>query len=238
MKQAAIIIPTTGSALVKYAIESAISQTYKNTIVYLVVDGSIYYDAVNSILKGIDIPDNLKVYYLPENTGANGQNGHRIYSAFSFLSSADYLFYLDQDCFYDENHVESSVDLIESKDLKWSFSLRKIVSVDGNYLCNDDCESLGHYKPVFNYNLCDTGTYCVTREVAMLVSPYFVGDWGHDRRYYEVLSRGFPKFSCTGKYTLNYRLGGDNNLKEDFWKHWNEKVEVMYNGKLPWRENG
>jgi glycosyltransferase involved in cell wall biosynthesis len=238
MKQAAIIIPTTGAETVWKAVESALAQTYENTKVYLVTDGIEYTSKVVAKSLFQNYGKKFVEYYLPENTGANGQNGHRIYSAFSFLVDADYILYLDQDCWFDEHHVEKCIDEIESKNLDWCYSLRKIVSKEGEYICNDDCESLGKYAPVFNYNLCDTSTYCIKREVAMLVAPYFVGGWGHDRRYFEVLSNNFQKFESSGEYTLNYRLGGDNNLTGDFWISWNKEVEKKYNGKYPWRNNG
>ena len=235
MKQAAIIIPTTGNSKVEFAIESAIKQTYQNTKVYVVVDGAQY----STFIDNLDIDSNkVEIYYLPENTGANGQNGHRIYSAMSFLVNADYILYLDQDCWFDENHVESCINLIEKNDLDWVHSLRKIHSPTAGYICNDDCESLGMSTPVFNYALVDTNCYCIKREVAMMVAPYFVGGWGHDRRYLQVLVNNFDKFDCTGKYTTNYRLGGDNNLTGEFWQTWNLKVEEMYAGKeFPWRKN-
>lgn len=238
MKQSAIIIPTTGTKEVWKAVESSLNQTYENTKVYLVVDGIQYSQKIvgKSLFKNFG--DKLVEYYLPENTGANGQNGHRIYSAMSFLIDADYILYLDQDCWFDPNHVQSCIDKIEKEDLDWCYSLRKIMSKEEEYICNDDCESLGKYNPNFDYNLCDTSTYCIKREVAMLVSPYFVGGWGHDRRYYSVLSQNFPKFNTTGKYTLNYRLGGDNNLQGEFFKHWNSISEQKYNANFPWRKNG
>lgn len=241
MKQAAIIIPTTGEETVFKAIESCLNQTYKNTKTVLVIDGDQFFQKIAGFLikKNLDKNPNVLIYTMRENTGSNGQNGHRIYSAFSFLSNADYIFYLDQDCWFDDNHVESCVSKLEKENLDWCHSLRKIVSKEGDYICNDDCESLGAYTPIFDYNLCDTSTYCIKREVAMLVSPYFVGGWGHDRRYFKILSENFKKFDCSGEYTLNYRLGGDNNLTGEFWKTHNSSVSNMYKGgKYPWRNNG
>lgn len=236
MKKAGIIIPTTGASTVWKAVESALSQTYANTDVYLVADGIEYSRKImgHTIFKNLG--DRVFEYHLPKNTGANGQNGHRIYSAFSFLSDADYLFYLDQDCWFDENHVESCVNYLESNNLDWCHSLRKIVSENGDYICNDDCESLGKYTPNFDYNLVDTNCYCIRRDCAVLASPYFVGGFGHDRRYYQVLSNNF-KFGCTGKYTINYRLGGNNMLSPEFFQHWNTMSETKYAGNLPWRND-
>lgn len=243
MKQAAIIIPTTGNSKARFAVESALNQAYENTKVYVVIDGDQYYSETFEDdlmqLAGINLNKKLQTYLLPENTGANGQNGHRIYSAMSFLTNADYILYLDQDCWFDENHVESCVNLIEKNNLDWCYSLRKIFKEDATYICNDDCESLGVYThPAFNYQLIDTNCYCIKREIAMMVAPYFVGGWGHDRRYFQVLANNFKNFDCTGKYTTNYRLGGDNNLTGEFWQTWNMNMQELYIDKqLPWRKN-
>ena len=212
-KSAGIVIPTTGNPIVFNAVKSALNQSYENVIVYLVIDGKEY----SSIQHQITEHPKLKVYYLPENTGKNGQNGHRIYSAFSFLVNTDYIFYLDQDCFYDNNHVQSCDETLESNNYDWVYSLRKIVNNKGEYICNDDCESLGPYTPLFDYNLVDTNCYALKIEIARLVAPHFIGTWGHDRRYLAILLEHFKHFTGTGQYTVNYRMGGfDNKVKEGF----------------------
>lgn len=239
-KSVAIIIPTTGSTDVEKAIQSCIDQTYTNIKIYVVVDGKEYFDSASIILDKFD-DESVKKYYLSENTGKNGHNGHRIYSAFSFLSSEDYIVYLDQDCWFDSNHIESCINSIVDND--WCYSLRKIVDKSGGYICNDDCESLGKYKPVLNYNLCDTNTYFIKREVAIVVSPYFIGGYSmgklnvSDRLYYPVLENNFPKFDCTGEYTVNYRLGGtENSVQSGFFEYWNNIVKSKYE-QYPWRKN-
>jgi cellulose synthase/poly-beta-1,6-N-acetylglucosamine synthase-like glycosyltransferase len=246
MKQAAIIIPTTGNPKVGKAIESALNQTYKNTKVYVVVDGATFASKTidiiseNNLWEENVLPDNQNLIFqvIDENTGANGENGHRIFAAMSFLSSADYMFFLDQDCWIDDNHVESCIKLIEDNNLDWCYSLRKIMSEDEKFICNDVSESVGKYNVLFDYKLVDTNCYCIKREIAMLTVPYFVGKFGHDRRLYSVLENNFKNFETTGLFTTNYRLGGDNNLSGEFFKQNNqsaiERYKTMYNKEFPW----
>lgn len=231
MKSVGIIIPTTGNPIVFDAIKSAVSQTYDNVKVYLVVDGEEY----SNIFFNIKDHDKMVVYYLPENTGKNGQNGHRIYSAFSFLINTDYICYLDQDCFYEPNHIEECVKLLEKQCLDWCYSLRNIVNHSGEFICQDNCEALGRYNPNFEYNLVDTNCYFLKTQIAQLVSPYFIGTFGHDRRYWNVLENNFKNFNDTGKHTVNYRLGGSgNSLTPEFFLGWNKITDQKYNGKYPW----
>jgi glycosyltransferase involved in cell wall biosynthesis len=231
MKSVGIVIPTTGNPIVFNAIKSALNQTYDNVKVYLVVDGAEY----SNFFFNISEHEKMVIYYLSENTGKNGNNGHRIYSAFSFLINTDYICYLDQDCFYEPNHVKECVQTLEKNNLDWCYSLRNIVNVNGDFVCRDNCEALGEYNPVFDYNLVDTNCYFLKTAVAQWVSPSWIGSWGHDRRYFSALTNTFKRYAGTGKYTVNYRMGGrENRVREDFFLHWNEIVKNKFNDNYPW----
>ena len=73
---ATVIIPTTGSPELRYALESALSQNKTN--VYVVCDGERYKGRVRTIVDDYAGLDNLKVCYLPLNVGANGFYGYRV----------------------------------------------------------------------------------------------------------------------------------------------------------------
>jgi hypothetical protein len=46
----------------------------------------------------------------------------------------------------------------------------------------------------------------------------------------------FTKFDCSGEYTVNYRLAGnEGSVKKDFFVQGNEVMEARYGKKLPWR---
>ena len=147
-------------------------------------------------------------------------------------------FYLDQDNWYENNHVESCVRTIEDLGLDWCYSLRSIYDKDEKFLVNDDCESLGKW-PVFSgdYNHIDTNCYCIKTEIATKVCQVWHGGWGQDRAFLNILHNAFKKFDTTGLYTLNYRMGGGTNaVKSDFFVGHNTQVEKHYNGELPWRK--
>ena len=137
-----IITPTTGSEQLRQACQSVWNQTYDNIEHIVVVDGPQYKANTYHIIGGTK----STMMCLPHNTGANNYNGHRIYGAFSFLAEGDYICFLDEDNWIEPNHIESLVNSIE--DGSFSCSLRKIVDQEGNYVCNDDCESLGNWKLV------------------------------------------------------------------------------------------
>ena len=182
---ATVIVPTTGSPEVIKAIESVIQQKYLDTTCYLVVDGMKYFHDVALLLMKHKLNEHprVKVCTLPINVGANGFYGHRVYAAFTHLVNTNYVMYLDQDCWYDEDHVETCVRNIEERKLDWCYSLRQIYDKDGNYLCNDDCESLGKW-PVFSgdYHHIDTNCYCLKTDVAVKLSQVWHGGWGQEDR--------------------------------------------------------
>lgn len=238
MIKSTVIIPTTGNNTVKRCIESVVNQTIP-TKMYVVVDGNRYMENIDFeyyrdyIRQGI-----LQFCIIPENVGANGFYGHRIYAAFSHLVNTDYILYLDQDCYYEPNHVEEMLTTIEKENLDWSYSLRKIVDDSGNFICNDDCESLGKWNPVMQYNHIDTNCYCIKTNIATKICQVWHGGWGQDRLFYSAIHKHFPNYDCTGKYTLNYAVGGnEGSVKPEFFTHWNSVVSEQYYDNLPWRKN-
>ena len=234
---ATVIIPTTGSRELELSLNSVLNQSYY-TQLYLVVDGGEYVDKVNNILNRSKLLDHdIKLCVLPQNVGANGFYGHRVYAAFTHLINTDYVLYLDQDCWFEPNHVESLVNTIEQNNIDWSYSLRKIVDSEGNYICNDDCESIGLWAPYAQYNHIDTNCYCIKTSIATKVASVWHGGWGQDRVFFNTLFQHFRNVRCTGEYTVNYRLGGnEGSVKSEFFLLGNKVVEQRYNGVYPWRK--
>jgi hypothetical protein len=232
---ATVIIPTTGSPELRDALKSALSQN--NTNVYVVCDGEKYWGKVKPIVDDYAGLENLKVCYLPINVGANGFYGHRIYAAFTHLINTKYVLYLDQDCWFEPWHVQSCIETIEKNNLDWSYSLRNVCDKEGNFICNDDCESLGKWQTYHGVNHIDTNCYCIKTEVAIKLAQSWHGGWGQDRVFLAVMSQYFPKFDCTGEYTVNYKVDGNpGSVNAEFFHHGNEVMKQKYNGVFPWRK--
>ena len=132
-----VITATTGNHQLYDAAKSVNSQTYSNFEHIVVIDKPEATKKVNDMLQGFQ----CNIVNVPYNTGHSGYNGHRIYGAFSYLVDGDYLCFLDEDNWFEDNHIESLVKTIQQGN-EWAYSLRKIVDQTGNYICNDDCESL------------------------------------------------------------------------------------------------
>ena len=240
-KPVTVITPTIGSPKLKDAVDSVINQTYKcNHLV--IIDGPEYIK--QPILEELFMyDDKVDFYTLPENTGKTGGNfyGHRIYAAYPHLLNSDYILFLDEDNWYEPNHVETLIKTIEEKNLDFAYSLRQIYSPDRRFRCNDNCESLGKWE-IFNSRqsphgkqyLIDTSSFCFKREFIQKTCHLWHSGWGGDRRYFYAV-RDSAKFDTNGKHTLCYRLDGNpNSVTAQFFEEGNRTQQNYYGGNYPW----
>jgi len=230
----AVVTPTIGSEYLQQCVNSVDKQTYENLNHYIFVDGAQYEEKVNDTIQGAT---KVKTIRLEENVG-KGWYGHRVYSACSFLVNADVICYLDEDNWFDPCHVEKLVKKIEAGN-DWAYSLRKIYDKNGDYLFEDNCESLGKWPVYFDDQVfhIDTSSFAVKRDVAARIGHAWYGQWGADRQFFANLKQHFPRFECSNTHTLCYRLdGNDNSVKSDFFVGGNEKMEAKYGKDFPWKK--
>lgn len=249
-----VITPTIGSQKLLKAIESIHNQTYKNIQHLIVVDGPEYYDDAVEVLGDMsnDMWKNVILMTNPFNTGRkNGvaYYGHRIYAGYMHLINSKYVSFLDEDNWFEPDHIETLVDAIQQDpDTYFSYSLRKIFDVDCNFLMEDNCESLGHLGPVWpsvsnivESNvapsfLVDTSSYLLDVEKCKEFTHLFHYSWGGDRKFYASMSR--YRHRCNKKHTLCYRLdGNENSVTKDFFETGNAAYLKLYNNVLPWKDN-
>jgi glycosyltransferase involved in cell wall biosynthesis len=228
-----VITPTTGKDTVMKAIESVAQQTIP-TEHLIVEDGK---DVEKKGLWRFELllgSSNAEIITLPENVGGNGWYGHRVYAAMPLMVNADYILFLDEDNWFEPNHVETMINKIKSKDLMWAYSLRRICDERGQYVLDDDCESLGRYPTFYDHllNFVDTNCYCFRRDYLVNVAHNFYGQWGADRPFYKAAASGLPAFGCTGEATVNYRA--PERLLGMF-REGNEAMKKAYGEELPWR---
>ena len=238
-----VITPTTGSPELVDAIKSVHNQTNKIVEHLLVVDGVRFSERVDKTLHDAEITTNgrLRRLDLPFNTGSGGFYGHRIMAGFGHLINHDYVLFLDQDNWFEPDHVDSLISIIENKKLDWAYSLRQIFDKYKNYLTPDNCESLGKWPAWVDENayLIDTSSYCFKTSFYRQVCHLWDYGWGGDRRFYTILKDHIKhtNYGCTGDHSLNYRLGGnEGSVTEEFFEQGNKLMYEKYKGKenLPW----
>lgn len=239
-----VVTPTTGSSYLKQNIESVQKQTYKHIQHLIFIDGRKFLDPVSEIVKSTDIANKaVDIIPLPYSVGSDRYNGHRMYGASPYFAKGEFICFLDEDNWIDEDHIESLLESVKGK--SWSYSLRKIVDTEGKYVCNDDCESLGKFPSILNENdyFVDVNCFFLSREVALQTSPIWYrkarepGVPEVDRFLTAVLRNNNLAYDCSGKYTVNYRAGNtERSVKKEFFLQGNEVMNTKYNGEFPWRK--
>ena len=241
MNKVLTIIPTIGSDDLIDSARSVISQKYMTDLL-LVVDGLQFKDRVNNVLQKANIDvDNFSVFRLdlPFNTGANGFYGHRIMAGIGHLINHEYVSFLDQDNWYAENHIQSMVKTLEANNFDWGYSLRSIYDKDKNYICDDNCESLGRFNAWVGDDvyLVVSSTYLFKTDFFYKVCANWHSGWGGDRRFYAILTQHFKhnNYGSNKLHTLNYRLGGnEGSVTSDFFIKGNELMKQKYGSRFPW----
>ena len=231
----AVVTPTIGSKYLFECTRSVREQTYEDLTHYLFIDGSQYRDEVKYHTQG----SGVKYVELEENVG-KGWYGHRVYAACSFLVNADVICYLDEDNWFEKDHVEKMVAKLQEGN-QWVYSLRKIYDKEGSFICEDNCESLGKWPVYFSgdTNHIDTSCYAVRTDIAVRVGHSWYGQWGADRQFFYTLRQHFPKYDCTGAYTTCYRLDGNpNSVTKEFFIEGNNINKDKYNDDYPWLKKG
>ena len=230
---AVVITPTTGNPKLLDAIYSVRDQSYPNVKHLIVIDGKEFLHKVSSHILSIN--PNIEIIQLQTNVGKNRFYGHRIYAAFSHLVNENYISFLDEDNWLERNHISSLVDTVENKKVAWAYSLRNVFDKDSNFLCQDNCESLGKW-PVWTDNNAfhlDTSSYLFTKNFLIQVASLWHFGYGGDRRFFNIIKDLAP-YATSGKYTLNYRLDGNaTSASPDFFMYGNEVMTKKYN-KFPW----
>ncbi len=233
----AVVTPTIGASTLSQCIESVQNQTYKDLTHYIFFDGEEHYEKIHPVVFEKCGQRTIKTVQLEENVG-KGWYGHRVYAACSFLVNADVICYLDEDNWYEPCHVEKIVETL-NKGHDWAYSLRKIYDKEGNYICEDNCESLGKWPVYFNDKVfhIDTSSFGVRRDIAVRIGHAWYGKWGADRQFFSAVKTHFPNFGCTNSFTLNYRIDGNpGSVNKEFFEKGNEIMNKKYPSGLPWKK--
>ena len=199
----AVVTSTQGRSTITKAIQSVKDQTRKATH-YVFIHGAEYSDKTIPHLA-----DDTVAVHLPRANGGGGYGMAPVFALAPFAITEDIICYLDDDNWYEPDHIESLVEMIEKHDLGWAYSYRKIVDNEGNFICEDNCESLGMQLNSANHYLVDNSCYAVRTNVARRHSHAWYVPVVSDRSFQAELMRAGLSVGTTGKHSVNYRLSKD-----------------------------
>ena len=209
----AVVTSTQGRSTITRAIKSVQDQTRKATH-YVFIHGADYSDKTIPHLA-----DDTVAVHLPRANGGGGYGMAPVYALAPYAIDEDIICYLDDDNWYEPDHIESLVGLIEKHDLGWAYSLRKIVDNEGNWICDDNCESLGCHPNSHGHYLVDNSCYVVRTEVARRYGFAWYVPIISDRNFQAELMRNRIRAGTSGRHTSVYRLSHDGTggmTKEKF----------------------
>jgi len=231
---AAVVTSSIGRPTLRRAIESVAAQSVPARH-YVFAHGREFWEKTAAIAQ--DYPS-VEFVKLPNNNGSNGYCMAPVFAAAPYIVSEDVIFYLDDDNWYESEHIERALDLISKHDLGWAFSLRNIVSDSGEHICVDTCESLGYFKNVFGSHLVDNSCYCVRTEIARRTSWAWYQPVTADRNFLKALLDLKIPAGCTGVPTVNYRLSldGSQAMSPAAFVLGNQEISKTYGESPPWRE--
>ena len=241
-----IITASAGNPLLLDNILSVRNQTYKNIQHLIFSDGPERHDVVEEFHYAADVGEgeyNRDIILLPYSIGKDRWNGHRIYAAGSYIAEGDFVMFLDDDNSITPTHIEDCLKVIVAGN-QWAFSFRNIVDREQNFLCEDNCESLGKWASVLHPEdyFIDVNCYFLPRNLAVQISPVWFrkfrepGQPEVDRVLAHTLRQIAPKFDTTYKYTVNYTVGNsEHSVQSGFFGRGNEEMLKRYGGALPWK---
>ena len=234
-----VVTATTGNSCVLRAIESVAAQSYKPVQHLIVVDNPEIPAAIKNAIR----QHKVDVIELPYATGKDRFLGHRIYGASTFLGKGDFFCFLDEDNWFDADHIAALIDVIR-RGFVWAYSFRKIVDFEGTFICNDDCESLGKWSSVLGEQdyLVDKNCYFLTRCAGVMSSPIWfrrfreVNSLDADRALVSFLRANGASYESSFQYSVNYRVGNtEQSVRKEFFLEGNQRMLQKRQGSLPWK---
>lgn len=239
----AVVTATIGHPQLGRALRSVREQTYPRVEHWVLVDGPEFEASVRpavEAVRGEGATPALTV--LPYRTGMDGWCSHRIYAASAFLMNAEFVCFLDQDNWFEPNHIESLLTEVERHHSPAAYSLRKVCTQEGQRVCPDDCQSLGllheSFYPVGTRHI-DTNCWLLKRELAMEMAKEWCLPYVGDRAFAREMMARHPTLPCTGEYSLNYAAESRaESASINFFLEGNDVMRRRYPEGLPWHQPG
>jgi len=201
-----VLIPTIGTKHLKQAILSVLDQSVEARP-WVIVDGEEHWHTASNAAIS-DIWDErgaecINLTVLPENTHQGVHFGHRIHAAFTHLVNTEHIAYLDEDNWYQPDHLESLLNLKAGI----ACSYRGLYDQDGKFIKDDLMDSCG---PKSNYQgefFTDTSCWLFRTKVAV----QFAHAWNLSlpapggRTFSDEVYTTYGAVGCTYQPTLCYR---------------------------------
>jgi len=174
------------------------------------MDGPEYRERVEATVETVWAKERAgRLLVLPQRTGMDGWCSHKIYAAMPFLINTEFVCFLDQDNWFDREHIAALMDVTDSAGEPCAYSLRTIRSADGEFVCRDACQSLGLLRHSFDapgLRHIDTNCWLLATRTAARFSGAWLKRYEGDRRFARAIMKAFPKLPCSNLHSVNYSV--------------------------------
>jgi hypothetical protein len=240
-----VITATVGHEQLRRCLQSVQDQTHARVKHCVVIDGPEHAERSRGILDSFRNANKpIEILQLPEPTGKDDWICHRIYGALPFLVNSHWICYLDEDNWFEPDHLSSLLEAATAQQTTWAFALRKIRDEDGKFVCNDECESLGSLHPILDRDdlrLVDTNCYLLRRNIAIAFSSIWNRPrWPQGMNKPDVelcmtlLQQGLQP-AASLKYTVNYTVSTRGSAAPiEAFLQGNAIMHQRYPAGLPW----
>ncbi|WP_370692246.1 glycosyltransferase [Moraxella sp. ZY210820] len=224
---------------------------------YVFVDGKQYFDKIQALEE--KYPDVIFTY-LPMNTGANGWTNSYINTIAPFLIKEDIICYLDDDNWYQPEHTQVIANAFTQYEIDVAYTLRCFMTEQGEYICDDNSESLGFYHfeefgceiTFNNYHrriglkvhrgfLVDTNCLAMTIQTARELAHYWTYSQQNDAYVWQQCLQQKKSIMATAQYTVNYVVNIKSYLLQIFYDDFevqdHQKVEFFHKILKAWNQN-
>ena len=236
----AVLTSTIGGPHLRECVRSVQESTLPNVEHWVVIDGPEFSEKVERVVREFKNRFPIVTVQLPKNVGAGGWCGHRVCGSFPWLVDADFVAFLDDDNAVDPTHYARLVEACVRNKVPWAHSLRRIVDENGQYVCDDNCESLGGISHTVlgpgDY-LIDTSCYLIDRNLAISASTSWnrkfrtPGVVEADREFAQTLLASAPH-AVVRRHSLAYRIGStERSVTSDFFVKGNETLGYDFAAK-------
>ncbi len=234
--------PTLGHDSLVDTIESVQRQTYKNVRHVITTDTQEGHEKVNKILMSLK-PKNTLHFKNPE-TVAQG-NCENLTVGVCYLVNYDYWQNCGTGDWLDDTHFQDVNDTFEKYKCSWVWCLRKMWDWNKEFIVPDIFESIAHHVSWNNYrfiiaNDCHIVPRYLMYSIANVNVMARLYKTCNDQAIFNELRYKYPHFRGTNKYSFNFRLNKDGDIKKNqnakAWYLEGYKVmkELYPDEKYPW----
>lgn len=242
MTKVTVITATVGNPLLEKCLRSVKNQTHKDVDHLVVVDGPMHFGKVFNAVEKV-VSDNIHLLTMPYSIGKDRWNGHRIYAAGAFQAEGEFIIYLDDDNSLEPSHIEDCLKVIDAGN-DWAFAFRNIMDKNHEFLCKDECESLGKWASVLGPQdfFIDVNCYFLPTTLAIHLGPAWYRKFREpgkpevDRVLAYTLMNNKLKYDTTYKHTVNYTVGNSPlSVQPAFFEKGNAEMYRRFPDGLPWK---